>query len=189
METMELTRSNPESMRNEYACESCGNHSLEPFGKSGSELLECSICGAITGDDGEVSRVLLEREAKERGFGQRIYPLVRELEALPGLRVRKAVDGDSWAMTFPQVGMQCDKRGVRQLAMLLRCLALHQRELSCRWVVQLDLAEELLYVLKPDFQALPAQVPAQRVDDAGQDSEQLGVFVAADRHLSWWKKD
>lgn len=182
-------RCNADVRHIETVCEACGNHALEPIQENGAEALACSMCGAVTGDDEAVNTILIGREAKSRGFGRLIYPLARELESLPGIRVRKAEDGDSWAMTFPRVAMQCDKRGVRQLGMLLRCLSLHRRELLTRWVVQLVLAEELLHVLKPDFQSPPQQVPPLRIEDAVQDGIRLAAFVAADRHLSWWKKD
>jgi hypothetical protein len=176
-------------MHVESVCEACGNHSLEPLHESGAEALECSICGAVTGDDSAVNRILLGREAQARGFGVQIYPLARELDELGGVAVRQAEDGDSWAMTFPRIAMTCDKRGVRQLQQLMRSLALHQRDLRIRWVLQLELGDHLLYVLKPDFQAPPAQVAPQQIEDAIADSLRLGEFVAADRRLSWWKRD
>ncbi len=168
-------------------CDACGNHGLEEREDLGPGVLECSLCGQLAGDDVEVNRILLRREARDRGMGEESFQLVVELNALPGVAVRRASDGDPFEGTWPRIEMECDRRGVRQLGYLLRSLTLHKRELRFPWTLTLGLHDGLRYVLGPDFQASPTHVSPGMIEDACADLQRLTDFVAADMRLSWWR--
>ncbi len=169
-------------------CEECGHRGLQESLEAGVRVLECPLCGGLGGDDEAVNRVLLAREAGERGFSLDLFLLVRELEACRGIRVVTAEDGDAWRGSWPRVEMEVDRKGLRQLSFLLRTLQIHRRELELSWRIELQLSPSglLVHTLRPDFWSPPGRLTPEDLERAERDVSTLARVVSLDRGLDWW---
>lgn len=171
-------------------CEECGGRVLAPRREDGVEVLECELCGALQGDDAAVARALLAREARERGYDPAVYPLVRALARVGGLRVAAADAGDPEAPTWPFVQFAAigPREGMIGLENLVKTLALAARELAAHWVVEAEFQARLLFTLKPRFHTDVDRIDARRVLAARDDLDRLRAAIERNMLLSWWRR-
>lgn len=169
------------------ACDECGSDLLESVRVEGIEVEECALCGALSGDDDAVSRVLVAREAREKGIDPRIYPLVLSLGKITGLQVLMADIGDPERLIWPlvQLAPAGDKswRGVENL---MKSLALSARGQEVHWVVEVEYQHRLILTLKPRFHRDVARITPELVVAAQRGLERIRASLEAHMGLSWW---
>jgi hypothetical protein len=155
-------------------------------GVEGVEVVECELCGELSGDDEAVSLVESQREAKSRGFDPAIYPLVLALEEIPTFRVVAAEAGRPERSEYPFVFLRLVEGGLVHMERLLTSLEMANRETKRRWVVEATLQRGLLFVLRPRFWKLVSQITAEDIIDARSDLAVLGRVLGRDVRLPWW---
>ena len=144
------------------------------------------LCGALSGDDAEVSRVLLAREAKEKGIDPEVYPLVRTLGRISRVSVLRAGAGDPARGTWPVLVLAVEEKGLRSLEKIAKALVLHGRHLRLHWVLEAEFQERLVFVLKPGLVRSPGEPGAREVLDARADLQTIQRLVERDMGLAWW---
>ena len=166
-------------------CPDCGSRQIETRVHDGDVVHECGLCGALGGEPASVRRVLAHREARAAGVDPDVWPLVRVLDTLPGLRVLAQKPGGA-ARGLPSVQWQLlDLRGLAQLENLGKSLQLARRSLRLPWRIELEFEFGLVFTL----QARP-ELPCgqEQLAHARADLEQLARAVERDRRLSWWQR-
>lgn len=171
-------------------CDECGNKSLVAMVHEGQQVYECELCGALQGDDQVVGRLEMEREAREFGFDPLVYPLVKALGRVAGLRVVRASAGQIEQRIWPFVHMQvADSAKVLQgLENLSKSLALGATGSGgLHWVVEVEYQARLTFTLKPRFHRNTEAIDAGLVRQAQLDLARLCANLERDSHLSWWR--
>lgn len=168
------------------ACPECGNHTLAVRLVDGAPLHECGLCGACFGGRRVVAALADADEAGRRAVPVAVWPLVRELERLPGLCVRGCGTGDSASgpLPFVELGL-LSPPGVVQLENVVKSLRLGAGGLRLPWVVEVEFRQHLAFVLQPRPGAGP--VAATAAEHARADVAVLATQIARDRRLSWWR--
>ena len=171
-------------------CEECGNRALGAVEVDGVALLQCSLCGALSGDDAAVTRVLLAREARERGYDPLVYPLVLALDRIDGLRVTRASAGSPAQRVWPFVQMHgLDGRALLGLENLSKSLALGAAgSRGLHWVVEVEFQARLTFTLKPRFHRDTDRIDEAAVVQAQRDLARLCANLERDIRLSWWRR-
>jgi len=168
-------------------CDECGSDVLEAVRIEGVEVVECSLCGALSGSDDAVTRVLVAREAREKGIDPAIYPLVLTLGKIPGLQVVMADIGDAERLVWPFVQLApTDQRSWRGVESLLKSLALSARGQQVHWVVEVEYQHRLVLTLKPRFHRDVTRITAEVVVTAQRDLDRIRTHLEAHMSLSWW---
>ena len=169
------------------ACDECGSDLLEAVRIEGIEVEECSLCGALSGDDDAVSRVLVAREAREKGIDPGIYPLVLVLGKISGLQVLAADFGDAERLVWPFVQLAPhDAKSWRGVENLMKSLALSARGQDVHWVVEVEYQHRLMLTLKPRFHRDVTRITAELVVAAQRGLERIRANMEAHMGLSWW---
>src|SRR5262245_54657256 len=121
------------------SCSECGNRAVATRHHDGQSVLECELCGALSGSADAVRGVLEARAARGRGIDPAAFPLVRALGELKGLRVDAHGGGDRSRGALPFVAFQVlDTRGLQQLENLGKSLQLAARTLELAWTIELE---------------------------------------------------
>lgn len=170
-------------------CDECGNRAVVSVERDGVAVLECSLCGALAGDDEAVVRVQLAREARERGYDPLVYPLVRILDRIAGLRVARAGAGVPAQRVWPFVQMHTtDGRALVGVENLVKSLALAAAGSGgLHWVVEVEFQTRLTFTLKPRFHRDTDRIDAAVVVQAQRDLERLRANLERHMRLSWWR--
>jgi len=170
-------------------CDECGNRALVAVEIEGTAVLECELCGALGGDDAAVQRVELAREARERGFEPLIYPLVRALGRIAGLRVARASAGVPEQRVWPFVQMYTvDVRALQGVENLAKSLALGAAGSGgLHWVVEVEYQTRLTFTLKPRFHRDLERIDPALVELAQRDLERVRANLEHHARLSWWR--
>jgi hypothetical protein len=169
------------------ACDACGSRQVETREVEGVEVTECALCGELSGADDAVATVLERREARERGFDPRVFPLVRALEKVKTFRVAAADAGRPDRAEYPYVFLRLSPGGLRHLEHLLTSLEMANRETRRRWVVEAALQRGLLFILRPRFWKPVSAISADDILEAQADLQTLGRVLARDVALPWWQ--
>ncbi|MEM7202160.1 MAG: hypothetical protein AAF628_17965 [Planctomycetota bacterium] len=168
-------------------CEECGSAHLSELEPGPALVLECELCGALTGNDLAVGRALLRREAVERGVDPDLYPLVRLLDTLPGLRVVTSHGGDPQARVWPMVQLAPTTPDAwRSIENLVKSLTLSAARHDVHWVVEVEVQTRLVLTLKPRFHRGTAEITAAQVSQAQRDLQRVQQNLERDTGLSWW---
>lgn len=167
-------------------CPECGNSDVRVQTVAGAPVHECGLCGARFGDRWAVEAIDDRDQARERGFDPAVWPLVRALEALPGLHVRDAHAGGLQPPTLPFVELAgTDQRLLLQLENLAKSLLLGAAAMRCHWIVEVEYRRHLAFVLKPRHAG--GGIAPGTVRDAQQDLEPLRRHLERDARLGWWR--
>jgi len=166
-------------------CSECGNRAVAPRRYDEHSVLECELCGALSGSASAVRAVLDARAARERGVDPAAFPLVRALGELTSLRIDAHGGGDRELGVLPFVAFQLvDAGGLLQLENLGKSLHLAGRSLQLAWTIELETGPALTFALRP---RLPAQAAEAAVMAAQADLATLARAIERDRRLSWWR--
>lgn len=167
-------------------CPECGNTALQVRSAGSARIHECGLCGAQFGDHAALTELADRAAAAQRGVAWPIWPLVRVLEALPGLAVRDSQAGGLQPPTLPFVELGgADARVLVQLENLAKSLQLGAGGLRCHWVVEVEYRRHLAFVLKPRHGGGPVAVEHAR--DAQHDLDRLRRNLERDVRLGWWR--
>jgi hypothetical protein len=170
-------------------CDECGSSDLARVVVAGIEAIECGLCGALQGDDPSAMRARLVREARDLGIAPGIYPLLRVLGRVSGLRVVASDGGDPEARRWPFVHLAPDgETALAALDNLLKSLALSRHVHAVHWVVEVEHASRLVFVLKPRFHRDPERIGRELVEGACADLERIRAHLERDMRLSWWRR-
>jgi hypothetical protein len=170
-----------------HTCADCGNSDVRVLVADSAVVHECGLCGARFGDRAAIAALEDRQAAAERGLSPLVWPLVRALEALPGLHVRSAVAGGLTPPTLPFVELGAgDQRVLLQLENLAKSLQLGAGALRCHWIVEVEYHRHLVFVLKPRHAGGP--IAPEFVRDAQQDLGPLRRQLERDCRLGWWRQ-
>lgn len=169
-------------------CHECGGDRVVAVRLDGEGVNECGLCGALSGDDGAVTRVLIAREAREKGIDPAIYPLVLALDKIAGLHVVTAAAADPQQLTWPFVQIApTDGSHSKGVENLVKSLALSARGEVVHWVVEVEYQSQLVLTLKPRFHRDVAGITPELVLAAQASLNRVRVNLEAHMQLSWWR--
>lgn len=169
------------------SCLECGNQTVLPKTYDGRPVLECDLCGALSGGAATVATVERAREAKHSGVDESVFALHRAIESLEGLFVTHSDGGDRARKKLPSVRWSAlDARGLVQLENLAKSLRLCERETSVAWTIECEFLHGLEFALVPRLAA--AAVREADVALAQADLAVLARSIARDSRLSWWRR-
>ncbi|MGE3173192.1 MAG: hypothetical protein AB7O97_11260 [Planctomycetota bacterium] len=166
-------------------CSECGNHGLSPRTYDGVTVLECDLCGALSGGEAAVARAQATQAAARTGADPGLFALGAALDRLDGLRV-VAHGGERGRRALPSLSlMLLDARGLVQLENLAKWLQLAGRSLGLRWGIEVEYDRALSFRLAPRI-AAPVPGPAE-LATAAADVDALHRALQRDVRLSWWR--
>lgn len=167
-------------------CESCGSRRVVMRSIEGVEVGECELCGELSGPETAVAVAEERREARDRGFDPRVYPLVKALERVPTFQVSDAGAGRADRGEYPYVFVRLSRDGLPHLERLLTSLEMANRETKRRWVVEAALQRGLLFIVRPRFWKSVSAISAVDIEEAQADLAILARVIARDVDLPWW---
>jgi hypothetical protein len=166
-------------------CPECGNDAMRVRMRDGASVQECGLCGARLGDRRVLGSLADEDEAGRRGIAPELWPLVRAIDALPGLRTDEASAGDPGSSLLPFIAIDAvDARALVQLENLAKSLELGRSELRLDWALGCEFRRHLVFVLRPR----PAgAAPTATAGAAAADLQVLGRQLERNVKLGWWR--
>ncbi len=168
-------------------CNECGNTAVLPKFYDGHSVLECDLCGALSGGAHSVATIELAREAQQEGVDAPVFALRRALEAMEGLRVVDSHGGDRARRRLPFVRwIALDPRAFMQLENLAKSLRLSSGSTSMPWTIEVEFQSGLEFVLTP--RVATSRPREADVALAQADLSLLGRAFARDVRLSWWRR-
>jgi len=150
-------------------------------------LEECNLCGNLQGDDEAVRRIVELREGRDRGLDDEISPLVAVLESAKSFRIVQASGGLPAQGEPPGVLFTLTRNDTRPIERLLKSIELSNRETKLRWVVELSLQHEIVYIIRPRFLKPPCDITRSEIREARKDLPILTRRLRRDLSLSWWR--
>lgn len=168
-------------------CDACGSHNVSRREVEGHLLYECNLCGNLEGDDQTIARIEELREGRARGLDDEVVPLVAALESTGVFRLVQASAGNPRRNESPHVFFSLTKNDTSYIERLLRSLELANRETKLRWLIQLQLQNEIVYILRPRFWRPPSDVAPEDIRVARRDLATLARCLRRDLALSWWR--
>lgn len=175
------------------ACQECGSRDVALRAVEGGVVLECGLCGALSGEPSMVQRLSDSREAEAAGVGPAVWPLVRTLDKLPGIAVHDSDAGDPGRGHPPWVRwLALDGRALVQVENLATTLHLLRAALLLPWTIEVEHGGMLLFALRV---RMPAGTgggdagPRARaaVERARDDLATLQRAIDRNQRLSWWR--
>jgi hypothetical protein len=154
----------------------------------GQWLAECNLCGELQGDEEAIARVVELRTGRERGLDDEVIPLVAALEGTGVFRVVQASAGAPRENLSPSVLFRLTRNDVTCLESLLRSIEHANRDTRLRWLVELSLQHEVVYILRPRFWKPPAHLAPEDIEVARKDLATLAHRLRRDLGLSWWQR-
>ncbi len=161
-------------------CDACGSHNVLQRTIEEHLVEECQLCGHLQGDDAAVRAIEELQDGRERGFDDAVIPLVHALESTEVFRVVRASPAPGALRESPQVLFRLDKGETAYLEHLMRAIEFSNRTTKRRWIVELSLQHELLYVLKPRFMKPPTDVTPAEIEQACADLPRLARSLRRD---------
>ena len=168
-------------------CDVCGSRNVTRKDIEGGLLEECNLCGNLQGDDEAVARVEDLRSGRDRGLDDEVIPLVAALESTNLFQVVQASAGDPKRNAAPSIFFHLVKSDTRYIERLLRSVELANRKTRLRWLIELSLQKEIVYILRPRFWKSPADITPTDLVVARKDLRVLAERLRRDLELSWWR--
>ena len=168
-------------------CDVCGSRNVARREIEGYLLFECNLCGNIEGDDEAVARIEELRRGRERGLDDEIIPLVTVLESTKVFRIVQASAGEPSRKAWPYIFFGLLRNDTTYIERLLRSLELANRATAKRWLIELSLQRDIVYILLPRFWKSPADITAEEIRIARRDLKVLADRLRRDLSLSWWQ--
>lgn len=169
-------------------CDVCGSHNVSRRTIDDVALEECNLCGNLQGDDLAVQRIEEQRAGRERGLDDEVIPLVTALESTHVFRVIQSSAGNPRGNESPHVFFTLSKNDLSYIERLLRSVELANRDTRLRWIIELSLQNEIVYILRPRFWRPPSDISPDDIRAARKDLSTLGQRLRRDLALSWWNK-
>jgi hypothetical protein len=79
------------------------------------------------------------------------------------------------------------RNDARYIERLLRSLELANRQTRLRWLIELSLQHEIVYILRPRFWQPPHRITPEEFATAKADMSILARRLRRDLLLSWWR--
>ena len=168
-------------------CDVCGSRNVSRHDVEGVLLEECNLCGNLQGDDEAVSHIENLRNGRARGLDDEIIPLVAVLEVVHAIRIVHASAGIPDQGEPPHVFFALVKNDTRPIERILKSVELANRETKLRWVLELSLQHEIVYMLRPRFLKPPRDITRAEIREARKDLPLLARRLKRDQSLSWWR--
>ena len=89
----------------------------------------------------------------------------------------------------PQILFGLTQNDTRYIQRLLRSIELANRVTQLRWLIELSLQHEIVYILRPRFWRPPHEITPTDVALAKADLPVLARRLRRDLSLSWWRDD
>ena len=165
-------------------CIECGCANLCAHVIAGTSVLECELCGALSGDARAVQAFEDRREASTAGVDSGLWPLVRQLQALPSVTVHAHASAEHAADGRPSISLLVmDGSGLAQLDNLAKSLLLAAGELQLQWAIEVVYEAVMLFVLRP----VAVSGAGPRSPAVAADVDLLARAIERNQRLSWWR--
>ena len=168
-------------------CDVCGSHNVSRRRIEDALVEECNLCGNLQGDDDAVQTINDLRTGRTRGLDDAIIPLVYVLEGAHVFRVVKATAGWAEGGEPPALFFTLTQNDTIHVERLLRSLELANRETHLRWLIELSLQHEIVYILRPRFWKPAEEISPEEIRLARSDLQVLASRLRRDLALSWWR--
>lgn len=169
-------------------CMDCGNYGVVRKIYDGQPIDECEICGAMYGSPDIIEQIENDRDAKALGVNEVIFPLVRELDDIRGVRCYESHGGEPLLKTPPFVKFRIGTaNAIDILESLMNSLTLSNRLCFGHWHIEVILpANQIAFELRPKLPGNPEmhEIFSERTrDDVAIIAKNLHVH----KNLKWWK--
>ena len=168
-------------------CPECGNKSLRTVVQHGMRYEECELCGYVTGDEDSIQVMLDEQEAYEFDIDVAVFPLVKELNEIKGVRTLNSNSGSSEARILPVIDFSISGHLQKMLTNLVTSLKLSNRETDGYWYIEPFLNGELSFSLKPRMLQDYRDIKPEQIVELHNDLRILARNLQMHRNLSWWR--
>lgn len=169
------------------SCLECGNHTVLPKTYDGRPVLECDLCGALSGGAAALARVEHAREAQHVGVDEQVFSLHRAIGSLEGLVVTHSEGGDRARKRLPSVRWSAlDARGFVQLENVAKSLRLCEGLTSVAWTIECEFQHGLEFALEPQLGV--GSIREADVALAQADLAVLAHAIVRDSRLTWWRR-
>ncbi len=168
-------------------CDECGNYGVVRQARYGQPIDVCELCDALYGMPELVEHIESDREADARGIDRLIFPLVRELDEIHGVRCFETSEGDPAMKIPPFANFHIGNDGALHiLEALLTSLSASNRLVRGHWHIEVLLSASVGFSLRPK---LPPDEGRQSpwIELCQQDIEILARQFAAHKKLPWWR--
>ena len=168
-------------------CPECGNKSLRTIVQNGHQFEECDLCGYISGDEESIQQIFEEQEATEYEIDVPIYPLVRELNEIKGIRTVNSCGGRTDVLMLPFVDFTISDHLHKVLTNLLTSLKLSNRETVGNWYIEPYIHTELAFSLKPRIVQDIKYITPSQIREFRHDLRIIVRNLQMHRNLGWWR--
>ena len=168
-------------------CDACGCRDVRRDVVEGFLVDECRLCGHLQGNDEAVARIESIREGRELGYDDAIYPVVKALRRVPGLRVETSSGGRPGEGQPPYLMFRLETPSLRWLEPIAQSIEIANRRTRCRWVLEVSVQRTLSFLLKPRFFRPPGEVDAAMIAAAVEDLAEIARGLRRDQELSWFR--
>ena len=168
-------------------CPECGNRSFTRKFMWGKQYFECEYCEYISGDDAIIEIFNNMKEAENSEIEISIYPLVRTLNSIKGIRTFESCAGHPEVSLRPYVDFHIFEHFERLLTNLVTSLNLCNRETSRHWYLEPFIHTTLAFTLKP-FVPVESDDLINLITEAQNDITIIERNLKMHRNLSWWRK-
>ena len=115
-------------------------------------------------------------------------PAGAAIERAEVFTVVQAFGGNAQRGEFPSVLFRLPGNDATYVERLLRTIEHANRETRLRWLIELSLQHQLVYILRPRFWKPPATITPEEIRDAQTDLSTLAQRLRRDQSLSWWRE-
>lgn len=168
-------------------CMECGAQAVVRKLLDGQPIDECELCGALFGNPDAIQHIEDQRDANTLGIDPIIFPLVRELDAIRGVRCFESHGGEPVMKTPPFVKFRIGvAEAMSILESIVTSLALSNMQTFGNWHLEVISAGQVGFELRPKLPANPEmhEVFSDRTRD---DVPILAKNLSNHKKLRWWR--
>jgi len=168
-------------------CPECGNRSFERKFLWGKQYSECMYCEFISGDDEIIEIFDNIKEAEDNELEIGIYPLVRVLNSIKGLKTFESCAGHPEVNMRPYVDFHISEHFERLLTNLVTSLNLSNRETNAHWYLEPFIHAKLAFTLKPHV-LVESEELYKLITNVQNDIPKIVRNLKIHQNLGWWRK-
>ena len=158
-------------------CEECGCRQVVQHSVEGFRVAECDLCGHLEGDADALASIERIREARRLGIDPMVYPVVKTLGHLPGLRVVASGQGQRERGIVPFIQFVLESPDALQfLERIVAEVGLFNRGSSrCYWIIEVEYQRYMTFDLKASFRKGTPDFGPAEVLEARDDLQDLAL--------------
>ena len=168
-------------------CPECGNRALRRIARNSVQYEECELCGYLSGDEETVKRIYEKQEADEFDIDIAVYPLIKELNKIKGVRTFNSFEGQADARMLPFVDFHIGGHFLKNLSNLVTSLSLSNRETKGFWFIEPFIHTELAFSMKPRIMQDIRHISPKQIKELQNDLSKISNNLQMHSNLSWWR--